>query len=58
MGDIPYCTYFQCEEVFKVISDGEKKCKLIIEAGIVFNKSTYMKNTIISKTLTDLKDEY
>ena len=27
-------------------------------SSVVFNKSTYMKNTIASKTFTDFKDEY
>lgn len=27
-------------------------------ASVVFSKSTYMKNTIISRTFGDLKEEY
>ena len=27
-------------------------------SSVVFNKSTYMKNTIVTKTFADFKDEY
>lgn len=29
-----------------------------VDMSIVFNKSTYMKNTILSKTITDMKEDY
>lgn len=31
---------------------------MICEDAIVFNKSTYMKGTIIARTYNDLKEEY
>lgn len=31
---------------------------MTVEVGIVFSKSTYMKNTIISRTLGDMKEDY
>ena len=58
MADVPYCTYFNVEEHLKITSEGERKCKMIIESSIMFNKYTSFKNTIIKKTYNDFMEEY
>lgn len=58
MADVPYAAYFNCEEHIMITKDGDKKCKMTIETAIIFNKSTYMKGTILSRTFGDLKEEY
>ena len=57
MGDVPYASYFNAQEFITVKPDGGK-CKLSIEAAIVFNKGTYLKNTLIKRTLADLKSDW
>jgi len=31
---------------------------MLVEVGIVFSKSTYMKNKILSRTYSDMKEDY
>lgn len=56
MGDVPYHSYFNCEEHITVIKEGETKCRYTVKSVIVFNKNTYMKGTIISKTFSDFNE--
>lgn len=42
----------------QILKDGDTKCKMCVDMSIVFNKSTYMKNTILSRTILDMKEEY
>lgn len=58
MGDVPYSNYFVVNNFMEIIKDGETKCKMNVDMSIVFNKSTYMKGTILSRTITDMKDDY
>lgn len=58
MGDVPYCNYFVVNNYLQILKDGDSKCKMCVDMSIVFNKSTYMKNTILSKTIVDMKEEY
>lgn len=58
MGDVPYSNYFVVNNYMEIIKDGETKCKMNVDMSIVFNKSTYMKGTILSRTITDMKDDY
>lgn len=58
MADVPYSAYFTCEQKISVTKDGDKKCKMEVLLSIVFNKSTYMKNTIMSRTQGDMKEDY
>jgi len=58
MGDVPYCNYFVVNNNMEILRDGDSKCKMIVDLSIVFNKSTYMKNTILSRTIGDMKEEY
>ncbi len=41
-----------------VTKEGDKKCRMSVQLTIVFNKSTYMKGTIIGRTQGDIKEEY
>ena len=36
----------------------EAKCKLVCQTGVVFNKATYMKSTILTRTFEDLEIDY
>ena len=56
MGDVPYHSYFNCEEHITVMKEGETKCRYTVKSVIVFNKNTYMKGTIISKTFSDFNE--
>lgn len=58
MGDVPYSSYFTCEEEINITKDGDKKCKMEVLLSILFNKSTYMKGTILSRTQGDMKGDY
>lgn len=58
MADVPYSAYFQVEEQVVVTKEGESKCKYLISSGVVFNKATYMKGTIINRTFQDLQEDY
>ena len=58
MSDVPYAAYFNCEEQITISKEGDKKCRMTVLGSVVFNKSTYMKNTIISRTFGDVKEEY
>ncbi len=55
MADVPYAAYFNCEEHIVISKEGDKKCRMVIELAIIFNKSTYMKGTILARTFGDLK---
>ena len=55
MADVPYAAYFNCEEHIVISNEGDKKCRMVIELAIIFNKSTYMKGTILARTFGDLK---
>lgn len=58
MTDIPYSAYFHVEENISVTKETENKCKFTCYTGIVFNKATYMKGTILSRTFEDLHLDY
>jgi len=58
MGDVPYCNYFVVMNNLEILRDGDTKCKMCVDMNIVFNKSTYMKGTILSRTIGDMKEEY
>ena len=58
MADVPYSNYFVVNCYLSILKDGDKKCKMIVDMSIVFNKATYMKGKILSKTILDLKEEY
>lgn len=58
MADVPYAAYFNCQEQISIRAQEDKRCKLKIEASVVFNKSTYMKKIIQARTLKDLKGDY
>jgi hypothetical protein len=55
MADVPYSSYFNCEEHIMVTKEGDKKCRMTVQLSIVFNKSTYMKGTILGRTQGDMK---
>ncbi len=58
MADVPFSSYFTCEEHITIEKEGETKCKFNCSSAIVFNKGTYMKNTILTRTFGDLKEDY
>jgi len=58
MADVPFSSNFTCEEHSSITREGDTKCKYVCEMAIVFNKATYMKNTILSRTFEDLKEDY
>ena len=58
MGDVPYCNYFVVNNYLQILKDGDNKCKMCVDMSIVFNKSTYMKNTILSRTIVDMKEDF
>lgn len=58
MSDLPYSAYFHVEENISVTKETENKCKFACYTGIVFNKATYMKGTILSRTFEDLQLDY
>lgn len=58
MNDVPYHSYFNCEEDVQVLPEGDSRCRYIVKAMVVFNKHTYMKGTIISKTFKDFAEDY
>jgi hypothetical protein len=55
MSDVPYSAYFICEDHIIVSKVSETKCKMVSEVAIIFNKSTYLKNKILSRTYEDMK---
>jgi len=58
MADVPYASYFNCQERISIRAQDEKRCKLKVEAEVVWNKSSYMKKMIRERTLKDLKADY
>ncbi|CAD8146907.1 unnamed protein product [Paramecium octaurelia] len=56
--DVPYGNSFQAEEKWEVSQLEDNKCLLKIFASVVFTKSTMMKGTIMSKTMSGLKEDY
>lgn len=58
MSDVPFSSYFTCEEHIKIEKEGDTKCKFNCSSAVVFNKSTYMKNTILTRSFADLKEDY
>ena len=58
MADIPYSAYFHVEENISVTKETDNKCKFACFTGIVFNKATYMKSAILSRTIEDLHLDY
>lgn len=58
MTELPYSSYFHVEEHITITKETEAKCKFVCLTGIVFNKATYMKNTILTKTFEDLQLDY
>ena len=58
MGDVPYSNYFVVNNYVEILKDGETKCKMSVEVNVVFNKSTYMKGTILGRTFPDVKEDY
>ena len=58
MADIPYSSYFNCEEHISVDKEGDNKCKFVIDTAIIFNKATSFKNTILTRTYADLSGDY
>jgi hypothetical protein len=58
MNEIPYCNYFVVNNYLEILKDGDTKCKMNVDMSIVFSKSTYMKGKIVSRTITDMTDDY
>jgi hypothetical protein len=58
MVEIPYSAYFHVEEQVTVTKETDAKCKFVCYTGVVFNKATYMKGTILSRTFEDLQADY
>jgi hypothetical protein len=58
VNDVPYNSYFNCEEHITVTREGDHKCRYVVSAAVVFSKNTYMKGTILTKTFSDFNDEY
>ncbi len=58
MGDVPYSNYFVVNNYLQILKDGDNKCKMSVDLSVVFNKPTYIKNTILSRTIGDMKEDY
>ena len=58
MEDVPYCSYFNCEEHIKVTRQGENKCRYVTTTVVIFNKKTMMMGTLISRTFADFNEDY
>ncbi len=58
MSDVPYSNYFVVNNYYNIIKDGQTKCKMIVEMSVVFNKSTYMKNKILNRTIPDNQEDF
>jgi hypothetical protein len=58
MSEIPYSAYFHVEEDLVIKKETDAKCKLVCQTGVVFNKATYMKSTILTRTFEDLLIDY
>lgn len=58
MGDVPYSNYFVVNTNIDIVKDTDTKCRMIVHMSIVFSKSTYMKNTILTKTMADMKEDF
>jgi hypothetical protein len=56
--EIPYSSYFHVEEQIAITKETEAKCKFVCHTGIVFNKATYMKSAILTRTFEDLQIDY
>lgn len=58
MADVPYASYFNCQEQITIKAHEDKKCKLKVNACCIFNKSSYLKKMIQERTINDLKKDY
>ena len=58
MADVPYASHFNVEEHIVVLKETETKCRFSCSTSIIFNKGTVMKNTILTRTFADLKEDY
>ena len=58
MADIPYSSHFTCEEHIVVLKETDTKCRFSCSTAVVFNKSTMMKVTILTRTFADYKEDY
>lgn len=58
MAEIPYSSYFHIEEDLIIKRETDAKCKLVCHTGVVFNKATYMKTTILTRSFEDLEEDY
>lgn len=58
MGDVPYSNYFVVNAGLNILKDTDTKCRMLVDMSIVFSKSTYMKNTILTKTMADMKEDF
>lgn len=56
--DVPFANYFQLEEKWEISPVDENKCQLRSFGWIVFQKSTYMKKTIQSRSIQGVKEDY
>lgn len=58
MLDAPYCDYFRVETQWVVASTSAspQQCSVGVSAAAVFSKSTLLKSTIRSKTLSGMKE--
>ena len=54
MGDVPYHSYFHCEEHIVLTREADSKCRYVVNTAVVFSRQTYMMGTIIAKTFADL----
>ena len=53
MGDVPYHSYFNCQQHINVSREGDSKCRYVVSAAVIFNKHSALKNTIITRAFSD-----
>ena len=58
MGDVPYHSYFNCQEHITVSRESDSKCRYVVNAAVIFNKHSALKGTIINKTFADFNEDY
>ena len=58
MQDVPYHSYFNCEEQIVVSRESDSKCRYVVNTAVIFNKPSALKGTIISKTFADFNEDY